>query len=76
MVAGSYFGEIEILFREKRNFDAVCENECEFYYLSRYVIKYETDNSNYNINKYINVIKKNSIFYRTLRTFSSKNFPM
>lgn len=37
MVSGSYFGEIEILFKRRRDFSVVCEMDSELYYLSRYV---------------------------------------
>ena len=37
MVVGSYFGEIEILFKRRRDFSVVCEMDSELYYLSRYV---------------------------------------
>jgi CRP-like cAMP-binding protein len=36
MIPGSYFGEIEILFRGKREFTVTCESETELFYLSRY----------------------------------------
>lgn len=37
MVSGSYFGEIEILFKRRRDFSVICEMDSELYYLSRYV---------------------------------------
>lgn len=36
MIPGSYFGEIEIIFRSKREFTVTCESETELFYLSRY----------------------------------------
>ena len=36
-VSGSYFGEIEIFLKSKREYDAICEVDCELYYISRYV---------------------------------------
>lgn len=36
MINGSYFGEIDIIKNRKRQFSAVCESECELYYLPRF----------------------------------------
>jgi hyperpolarization activated cyclic nucleotide-gated potassium channel 1 len=36
MISGSYFGETDIILNRKRKFRAVCETECELYYLSSY----------------------------------------
>lgn len=36
MIPGSYFGEIEILFRSKREFTVTCESQTELFYLSSY----------------------------------------
>lgn len=36
MINGSYFGEIDIILNRKRIFHAICETECELYYISRY----------------------------------------
>lgn len=36
MINGSYFGEIDIIKNRKRVFSAVCEVECELYYLPRF----------------------------------------
>lgn len=36
MINGSYFGEVDIILNRKRKFNAICESECELYYLPRF----------------------------------------
>lgn len=36
MINGSYFGEIDIILNRKRKFNALCETECELYYLTKF----------------------------------------
>eukprot|EP00828_Plagiopyla_frontata_P046040 TRINITY_DN8052_c0_g2_i1.p1 TRINITY_DN8052_c0_g2~~TRINITY_DN8052_c0_g2_i1.p1 ORF type:complete len:451 (+),score=54.94 TRINITY_DN8052_c0_g2_i1:23-1375(+) len=33
MIQGSYFGEVEVILKKKRYFDAICETDCELYYI-------------------------------------------
>lgn len=37
MTNGSYFGEVDIIFRRKRVYDLVTASDCDFYILSRTV---------------------------------------